>query len=201
MDMFILTMLVAAAAYILKTKDERKRIALLGSHLGNYQIEKLMESLTEGYGRALGEADASRREQIWHLLSSSEIKLSDQFNRFVVDFSKVDALQARVSTLALGIPYASQIFPDATFDLRQALAIHAQGINRAVENSQGRPAKAKAFTLSAELFLMQHSCHWFCKSKTVASARLMLRHQTTYEQALAAVAPETRRAYQALLGG
>ena len=201
MDMFILAVLAGAAAYILKTKDERKRIALLGSHLGNYQIEKLMESLTEGYSRALGEADASRREQIWHLLDSSEIKLSDQFNRFVVDFSKVDALQARVSTLALGIPYARQIFPDATFDLRQALAIHAQGISRAVENSQGRAPKAKAFTLSAELFLMQHTCHWFCKSKTVASARLLLRHQTTYEQALAAVAPETRRAYQALLSG
>jgi hypothetical protein len=201
MDMFILTMLVAAAAYILKSKDERKRITLLGRHLGQYQIEKLMESLTEGYLRALGEADASRREQIWQLLGSSETKLSDQFNSFVVEFAKVDALQARVSTLALGLPYARQAFPNATFDLRQALAIHAQGISRAIENSQGRPPKARAFTVSAEMLLMQHTCHWFCKSKTVASARLMLRHQTTYEQALAAVAPETRRAYQALLGG
>jgi hypothetical protein len=29
----------------------------------------------------------------------------------------------------------------------------------------------------------------------------MMRHQTTYEQALAAVAPETRRAYEALVNG
>lgn len=201
MDMFILTMLVAVAAYILKSKDERKRITLLGRHLGQYQIEKLMENLTDGYLRALGEADASRREQIWQLLGNSETKLSDQFSSFVVEFAKVDALQARVSTLALGLPRASQIFPDATFDLRQALAIHAQGISRAIENQQGRPPKARAFTVTAEMLLMQHTCHWFCKSKTVASARLMLRHQTTYEQALAAVAPETRRAYQALLGG
>ena len=200
MDMFILAMLAGVAAYILKTKDERKRITLLGSYLGNYQIEKLMENLTQGYGRALSEADANRREQIWQLLGTSEVKLNDQFNHFVVDFSKVDPPQARVSRLALGIPYASVLFSEATFDLRQALAIHAQGISRAVENSQGQPAKAKAFTLLAELFLMQHTCHWFCKSKTVASARLMLRHQTTYEQALAAVAPETRRAYQTLLG-
>ena len=49
--------------------------------------------------------------------------------------------------------------------------------------------------MSAELFLMQHTCHWFCKSKTVASARMMARHQTTYAQLVAAVSPETRRAY------
>ena len=53
--------------------------------------------------------------------------------------------------------------------------------------------------MSAELFLMQHTCHWFCKSKTVASARLMARHKTTYEQVLASVAPATRDAYQKLL--
>ena len=45
---------------------------------------------------------------------------------------------------------------------------------------------------------MQHSCHWFCKSKAVASARLVLRHKTSHEQVLAAVAPDTRRAYVAL---
>ena len=39
---------------------------------------------------------------------------------------------------------------------------------------------------------MQHTCHWFCNSKTVASARLLARHQTTYEQVLASVTPETR---------
>jgi hypothetical protein len=46
---------------------------------------------------------------------------------------------------------------------------------------------------------MQHSCHWFCRSKVVASARMLARHKTSYEQLLAAVSPETRQAYQALL--
>ena len=64
----------------------------------------------------------------------------------------------------------------------------------------GRSPRDKAFTMSAELFLMQHTCHWFCKSKTVASARLMARHKTTYEQVLASVAPATRDAYRALTG-
>ena len=51
------------------------------------------------------------------------------------------------------------------------------------------------------MFLFQHTCHWYCRSKAVASARLMMRHQTTYEQALALVAPSTRRAFEALLKG
>jgi hypothetical protein len=43
--------------------------------------------------------------------------------------------------------------------------------------------------MSAELFLMQHSCHWFCKSKAVASARMLVRHKTSHEQLIAAVSP------------
>lgn len=200
MEIFVLAMLIATGAYTLKSKDERRRIALLGSHLGNYQIEKLMETLTEGYLRALAENDPVRREQIWQLLDSAELKLCDQFSRFAVEFSKVDALQARVSRLPVSIPFADKLFPGATFDLRKVLSIHAQGITQAAQNGLERTPKGKAFALSAELFLMQHSCHWFCKSKAVASARLLLRHKTTYEQVLASVAPDTRQAYCALLG-
>jgi hypothetical protein len=53
----------------------------------------------------------------------------------------------------------------------------------------------------AEMFLMQHSCHWFCRSKTIASARMLAQHQTRYEQALDAVSPETREAYLAVING
>jgi hypothetical protein len=200
MDIFVLAMLIAIGAYSLKSKDERRRIALLGSHLGNYQIEKLMETLSEGYLRALAENDPVRREQIWQLLESTELKLCDQFNRFAAEFSRVPELQARVSKLPVSLPFADKLFPRATFDLRTLLNIHAQGIARAAQNSLGRSPKGKAFALSAELFLMQHSCHWFCKSKTVASARVLMRHKTSYEQVLASVAPETRQAYGALVG-
>ncbi len=84
--------------------------------------------------------------------------------------------------------------------MRKALAIHAQGILQAAENSAQRTPKDKAFTMSAELFLMQHSCHWFCKSKAVASARMLVRHKTSHEQLVASVSPETRAAYLALTG-
>lgn len=196
----MLAMLVALGGHMLKLKYQRGRIALLGSHLGKYQIEKLMETLTEGYMRALGESDGQRREQIFNLLGSTEASLCDQLNRFSADFLKVDEAEARVSKLPLAIPYADKLFPGATFDLRKVLAIHAQGINQAARNGDNRSPKAKAFTLSAELFLLQHTCHWFCKSKTVASARMLGRQKTSYEQVLASVAPETRRAYNSLTG-
>ncbi|CAM3663492.1 hypothetical protein POHY109586_18895 [Polaromonas hydrogenivorans] len=197
----MLAMFVAIGAHMFKSKYQSRRIALLGSHLGKYQIEKLMETLTDGYMRALGEADGQRREQIFNLLTSTETALCDQLGRFAVEFSKVDEADARVSKLPVAIPYADKLFPAATFDLRKALAIHAQGINRAVRNEANRSPKAKAFTVSAELFLLQHTCHWFCKSKTVASARMLARQKTSYEQLVESVAPETRRAYCSLTGG
>ena len=200
MDFFILAMLAVFGIQLLKASYQRKRIALLGSHLGNYQIEKLMETLTEGYMRALGESDAARREQIWPLLEKTEMALCDQVKRLAADFSKVDGAAARVSKLPIALPYADQWLAGATFDLRQALALHAQSICKAASNSAGASAKQKAFTLSAELFLLQHTCHWFCKSKTVASARLMARHKTTYAQLLDSVAPATRSAYGQLTG-
>jgi hypothetical protein len=197
---FLLAALAAFAAWRFKTLDQGRRIALLGSHLGKYQIEKLMESLTQGYLRALGEPDEDRRGQIFNLLQSTEQDLCGQFERLAADFARADAERTRVSRLPFYLPGAVQLFPTATFDMRQALALHARGIDQAVRNSGELPRKARAFTVSAELFLMQHSCHWFCKSRMVASARMQARHQTSYAQLVAAVTPETRHAYRALVG-
>jgi hypothetical protein len=200
MEIFVLAMLIAIVAYVVKARDSSRRIALLGSHLGKYQIEKLMESLTAGYQRALGETDAERRQQIWHLLDSTESKLSEQFSSFAAEFSTVQEQEARVSRLPVPIPFVDKLFPGATFDLRKVLLVHAQGLSSAAQNSLQRTPKDKAFAMSAELYLMQHSCHWFCKSKTVASARMQMRHQTSYAQLLASVPAPTRRAYGALVG-
>jgi len=171
----------------------------LGQHLAPFQIEKQMESLTQGYLRALGEKDEGRQQQVWALLQSTEQSLSGQFARFAAGFARVPAQDARASKLPIYLPLADRLAA-ASFDVREVLAIHAQGIARAARNEAGAPARAAAFTMSAELFLMQHTCHWFCKSKTVASARLLARHQTAYRQVLEAVTPETRAAYSALVG-
>ena len=200
MDVFLIALFVAAGLHLAKVRYQAARIALLGSYLAPFQLEKLMENLTQGYLRALGEADADRRAQIWALLASTEETLAGQLERLVQALPKDGPEQLRVSTLALALPQADRLFPRATFDLRAAVQVHARGIADVAHNSAGRTPRDKAFMLSAELLLLQHTCHWFCKSRTVASARLLARHQTSYEQVLAAVSPATRRAYQQLVG-
>jgi hypothetical protein len=199
MNLFPLAILIAIALWFVRAKDQRQRIALLASHLGQHQIEKHMETLTQGYLRALGEADGPRREQIFSMLQSTEQALATQMRALVASFAQVDPASTRVSRLPVYLPWVTQLMPQATFDMRQALAVHADGIARMVD-AVDMPARDRAFTLSAELFLLQHTCHWFCKSRMVASARMLARHQTAYAQLVASVAPATRTAYQALVG-
>ena len=198
---FLLLAAPFAAAWVLKLREQRRRIHLLGRHLANYRIEKHMETLTQGYLRALGENDPDRSQPIWNLLRTTEQALRGEFSRFAADFGQLPEPETRVSKLPIDLPWATRLFPGQTFDMRQALVIHARGITQAVERGQSQAASREdAFTLSAELFLMQHTCHWFCQSKSVASARVLARHQTAYDQLLAAVAPQTRAAYLKLVG-
>ncbi len=199
MNLLSLAILAAVALWFVRTGDQRQRIALLASHLGPHQIEKHMETLTQGYLRALGETDGERRGQIFSMLQSTEQALASQMRALAVDFAQVQAPRARVSRFPLYLPWVTQILPAATFDLRQALVVHADGIGRMVD-AVDMPARDRAFMLCAELFLLQHTCHWFCKSRMVASARLLARHQTAYAQVVASVSPQTRTAYQALTG-
>ncbi|MDR6858034.1 hypothetical protein [Variovorax guangxiensis] len=201
MEFLTLAALLLLAAYLQKTREQKKRITLLAAHLGRYQIETLMENLTEGYLRCLGEDDPARREQIWKLLDTTEQTLVGQFQRFATDFARVGDAEARVSTLPLALPFADRLFPARSFDMRRALAIHARGIADAAANSLQQAPKSKAYTMSAELFLMQHTCHWYCRSRAVASARMLARHKTPYAQLVDSVAPATRRDYRALVGG
>lgn len=200
MELFIPLLLAVIGVQYLKGQDQRQRIALLGRYLGKYQIEKLMEHLIDGYLRALEDSDPERRAQIWSLLGTAEQELSAQLRRFVEDYAKVWGDKTQVSTLRVALPYATKLFPRAAFDLRHALAIHANGIAAAVENRQQRSLRDKAYTLTAEMLLLQHSCHWYCRSRAVASARMLARHQTHYAQLVAAVSPETREAYCRLVG-
>ena len=201
MDILILAILIATGTFMLNAKEQRKRIVLLGSHLAHYQIEKLMEALTDGYLRALGESTDERRDQIWSLLSTTEHQLSEQFSRFAADFAKVDEEHTRVSRLSMAFPFVEKLLPTLTFDMRRALAIHARGIANVVQNTGHLSPKDRAYMMTAELFLMQHTCHWFCKSKTIATARMLARHQTPHEQLIASVSAETRNAYTALIKG
>lgn len=202
MDALTLFLLFAVGGYLLKSREQRQRIALLSKHLGRHQIEKLMERLNEGYMRALGESDPDRQAQIWSMHEATEQQLSQQFQRFSDELSQADEAATRVNRNPL--PHAHRWLPAFLapgFDLREVMRVHAKGIAQTLDSATSPDPRKKARTLLAELYLMQHSCHWYCRSRSVASARLLVRHQTTYEQLLDAVSPATRDAYLKLVQG
>ena len=69
---------------------------------------------------------------------------------------------------------------------------------RAVEGQDASP-KERAFAILAEMLLMQHTCHWYCRSKSVASDRMHASHRTSYAQLVGAVLPQTRQEYLGLV--
>lgn len=201
MELLVISAVLAFAIQVAKSREQAQRIAFLGSFLAKFRIEKLMEDLISGYQRALGDVDPDRQAQVWRHLEPTEQNLNEQFNRLVLAFAEVYSAKARVSKFPVALPFVSLALPATTFDLRKLLQVHGRGISQAVANAQGQALKRKAFTLMAELLLMQHSCHWFCRSKVVASARMLARHQTSYEQLLDAVSLDTRQAYLAVVQG
>lgn len=196
---FIAAMLTLLGWNLLKAQDQRQRIGLLAGYLGRFEIEPLMETLIQGYMRALGEAQPERQAQVWQHFAASEERLSEQLQRLADALASADAASARVSTWPIAVPYAAAWWPAATFDLRQALRIHAQGISEVVRNSANRNPKDRAYTLYAEMLLLQHTCHWYCRSYAIASARLLARHQTPYAKVVESVSIGTRKAYMQLI--
>ena len=199
MDFVMFALALAAGVHMVRRREQYARIQLLGRHLRGRSVERLMQTLLDGYLRALAEEDPQRRDAIWAMLDACEAQLCEELNALAASFADVWPDDALVSTLAVALPYAHKWFPRATFDMRQALRLHAEGVAAVVANAEGLTRRDKAYRLSAELLLFQHTCHWFCRSRTVASARLLARHRTAYEQVLAAVSPQTRQAYRALL--
>jgi hypothetical protein len=191
--------LSALGIHWLNLQGQRQRTALLAEHLRPYQIEKLMAQLTTSYMRALGESDPERQQHILLLQEQAEHQMAADFQQLSRRFAGVPAPQARGFKLAL--PFIDQVSPKFSFDMRRLVEVHAQGIARAVDNHHGLSPKERSFRMMGEMFLMQHSCHWFCRSKAIASARMLAQHQTRYEQALDAVSPETRQAYLDVVQG
>lgn len=200
-ELLLLLAVLGIAAQVRKTREQQARVALLAQYLRPYQIEQQMEALTDGYLRWLGETDAERARQVRGVLAGTEQALASQFQRFATDVSTMPAPQAQVSKLPMWIPWAQQLLPRyRMFDVREAFKIHARGIAEVAANNAGLGEKGLARRMMAELLLMQHTCHWFCRSKAVADARLVLRHQTAWQQALDTASPQTARDYRELLG-
>lgn len=202
MDFLTWIVVGSIAVYVLQGIEHRRRVRLLGSHLASTQVEKLMGGLIEGYMRAMDEKGEERSKQVWAILDNSEKTLASQLQRLSESFAKESAQDTRVSTLPLALPYFDRLIPAHTFDMREALKLHAKAVRDACapEDIDLATRKRMAFTMTAELLLLQHTCHWFCKTRTIASMRLIARQKTPYEQVLKSVAPSTLAAYQRLIG-
>lgn len=127
MDLILVFLPVAVALVIARRADEQQRVALLGGHLRPLHIEQHMEQLTETYLRALGEPDPARAEAIWQNLAATENALQDELRRLADALQDVWGERMRVSRWAIGVPHATRFFPQASFDFRALVALHAQG--------------------------------------------------------------------------
>lgn len=199
MDLVFLPALLLVALFLANRQQQHQRIIWLARLLQPFEIEKLMEQVSTGYLRALGESDAERSDPIWNNLLGAEQRLSTQLGRLAEQVAREDATQARISRWPVAAALAARWLSANTLDLRPLMALHAQGVAEAVANPEALSRRDQAFRLSAELFLFQHSCHWYCRSQAVASARLLARHQTSHDQVLQAVSERTRQGYRALV--
>ena len=196
-DFLLLLPLALIALWIARARQQQRRIAILARYLSGHDIEKNIETLSQGYSRALDESDPARSEQVWGVLHGVEEVLCRQVRKLAEDFAHVEPTATRVSKFPIWLPRSPAF--DRSFDMREALRVHARGICRAVDGAPAASPKDRAYAISAELFLMQHTCHWFCRSKTVASGRMLARHRTSHEQLVRAVLPQTRSEYLGLV--
>jgi hypothetical protein len=199
MDLLVVTLPLLVTLHLLNRQQQQLRIQRLAALLQPLGLEKLMEQLSTGYLRALGESDPVRSEPIWNLLAESEQRFGAQLQSLAEQAARLSADEARISRWPLWAALAARWLPANSFDLRELLKIHARGVAEALRNPPGLERRAQAFMLSAEMLLFQHSCHMYCRSLGVASARLLARHKTSHVQALEGASPSTRSAYRALL--
>lgn len=193
---FVLTLFtILVAWHVLRLRYQRGHIVLLGKHLASLQLERHMETLTEGYTRAIHEVSESRQLQVLESFAPAEEAVAVQLLALANAMEKEDRQNTSIGALRFCIPYIDRFLPALTRDFREVLHIHAAGLRHVVNNTDELDKKSRAFHLSAELFLFQHSCHWFCKSRGVADARLMLRHQVNHKKVLDSVSELTRSAY------
>ncbi|MBV6273377.1 hypothetical protein KVP09_10690 [Alcaligenaceae bacterium CGII-47] len=195
MDILFTLLATAMTWRVLCLRYQRTHIALLGGHLASLQLERLMETLTQGYARAIHEKDEARRLQVLSSFAQSEDTAAAQAGSLVEAMQKESAQATSIGTLPFCLPYIEKLMPSMTRDFRELLRIHAAGLRHVVDNEAQCSTTDRAFHLSAELYLLQHSCHWFCKSRGVADARLAVRHQVKHQKVLESVSHGTRSAY------
>ena len=201
MEFLLLLGLALVGLRVLALRDTRERIALLASHLQRHRIEPRMGQLIDGYLRAAGEPDPERAQPDGQNLAEVEQALAGELTQLAADLQGVWGERMRVCRWPVAVPHATRFFPHAGFDFRALVQVHAQGFQAVLRNDEALPPRDRAFRATAELLLFQHSCHWYCRSRWVADARLLAAHKTPHSQVLASVSPATRTDYLSLVNG
>lgn len=196
MDFFLVLLAAFVMGHVLRGRYQRTHIALLGRHLSSMQLEKHMESITNTYSRAIKEESEARQLQVFATVNQTEEAVAVQMHQLALAMSSEPAQITKMSALVFNLPFLTAILPRLGRDFRAVLQIHAAGLRYVVDNEAQYSSKDRAFHLSAELYLFQHSCHWFCKSRPVADARLMVRHKIDHQKVLDSVSAPTRKAYE-----
>lgn len=195
MDAIIIILSILIVWRVLCIRYQKAHIALLGQHLAPFQLEKHIETLTQGYVRAIQADTESRQLQILDTFTQTEQAVASQIQSLADNIQKENPISTSMGILAFCLPYPERYLPSLTRDFRKLLQIHAQGIQHVVNNEAGWEPKERAFHLSAELYLFQNSCHWFCKSRNVANARLQIQHKVSHQKTVESVSDQTRQAY------
>lgn len=199
-EFLLLFMLLGIAWLHANATEQAGRVTLLNGQLKPYRIEQRMQTLTDGYLRVLGESNAASADAQWAELALNERRLLEELVQFQAGLAEVWGEKLLVSRLPFALPRATLLFPQAAFDLRKVLDIHIRGLRSVMDNTQGLSPRDRAFTLTAEMLLLQHSCLWYCRTQNRASAHLLLRHQTSHAQVVQSVSDATHKAYCALVG-
>ena len=179
MDSVLILLMVALAWQVLRVRYQRARIALLGRHLGGLQLERHMETLTQGYSRAIREETESRQLQVLETFAQTERAMASQANSLANAMQKESPQATRLSTLSLCVPYIERFVPAATRDFRELLHIPRSrpASRRGQRRSPGRespriPTLGRAISAAAQLpLVLQISCSGRCAIDAAASGQ------------------------------
>ncbi|MES2784832.1 MAG: hypothetical protein V4684_05160 [Pseudomonadota bacterium] len=148
MDFLLLLPVALVALWFARARQQRRRIAILTRYLSGHDIEKNIETLSQGYLRALGESEPGRSEQVWGVLRGTEDVLCRQVCKLAEDFAGVEPTATRVSKFPVEVrgigTHAGQPSHVVRTTRRRSVAADATRVSRAggltTQAASGEPA-------------------------------------------------------------
>src|SRR3546814_17870199 len=112
MNIALTLLMIAVAGRALCLRYQRTHIALLGQHLAGFQLERHMETLTQGYTRANHEEAETRRIQVLETFAQTERTVAAQAQSLADAMQKKRLQAARMGSTSFCLPYAEPFMPN-----------------------------------------------------------------------------------------